>query len=281
MPVEQVPADQDLQPERLERLLRNLQLHGVEGRAGRRDERHGIARREPPGFDDRGTAARPQPATSRPPLPRRLLPRSRGNAAGSWSGSDRTMVGRRCVGPPELICCLHGSTSLAWHRSGRAVGLPALPAAQEPNSKVKTPAKGDSVVVKGCLMGPTLQSTETVSTDDTGTLSTPLTYQLKGDKKLLKQLRDENDGKLVEVTGILKSVLPQDSAIHGKTMGKTKVTLGIGAPSAQRGAPAAEWRCRSSTCGRSGATAGAADRCDPGLPRRRTGASHVHVHNLP
>jgi hypothetical protein len=50
-------------------------------------------------------------------------------------------------------------------------------------------------------------------------------------------MRDEHDGKLLEVTGILKSPLPQDSSTRGKTMGKTKVTFGIGTPSAQKGAP--------------------------------------------
>jgi hypothetical protein len=113
----------------------------------------------------------------------------------------------------------------------------ALALAQEPTSHVKTPGKGDSVIVKGCLSGPTLQSLETVTTDDTGRVAGPLTYQLKGDGKLLKTMRAEHDGKVVNVTGILKSTLPHDSSIRGKTMGKTKVTFGIGTPSAQSGAP--------------------------------------------
>jgi hypothetical protein len=108
---------------------------------------------------------------------------------------------------------------------------------KEPTSNVKTPGKGDTVVVKGCLVGPTLESVETVTTDETGHASGPITYQLRGDKKVLKRMRDEHDGKVVEVTGILKSALPQDSSIRGKTMGKTKVTFGIGTPSAQKGAP--------------------------------------------
>jgi hypothetical protein len=101
-------------------------------------------------------------------------------------------------------------------------------------SNPKAPEKGDSVTVKGCLDGTALQSTETVTTDQTGSLSTPLTYQLKGDKKLLKQHRDEHDGQLVEVVGILKSTLPQDDAIRGKKVGRTKIVIGVGTPSAQR-----------------------------------------------
>ena len=59
--------------------------------------------------------------------------------------------------------------------------------------------------MKGCLDGPTLQSVETSITDETGNLATPFTYQLKGDKELLKRMREEHGGKVVEVKGILKS----------------------------------------------------------------------------
>ena len=50
-------------------------------------------------------------------------------------------------------------------------------------------------------------------------------------------MREEHDGKRVDVTGILKSTLPQDSATRGKTVGRTKITLGVGSTSTQRGAP--------------------------------------------
>ena len=93
------------------------------------------------------------------------------------------------------------------------------------------------MIVKGCLNGPTLESVETVTTDDTGKVSAPITYQLKGDKGLLKRMHEELDGKLVEVKGVLKSTLPIDNSTHGKTIGKTKVTFGIGTPSAQSGVP--------------------------------------------
>jgi len=111
-------------------------------------------------------------------------------------------------------------------------------AAQPPTAsttKERVPGKGDTVRVKGCLAGPTLQSSETSLTDETGQVASAFTYQLKGDKKLLKQLRDEHDGRVVIVVGILKSDLPQESVISGKTVGKTKVTLGVGTSSIQRG----------------------------------------------
>ena len=118
-----------------------------------------------------------------------------------------------------------------------ALACAGVATAQEPSPGGGGPKKGDEVIAKGCLVGPTLQSTETVTTDDLGRASAPYTYQLKGDKKLLKQLRDEHDGRLVEVTGVLKSALPQDTAVRGKKIGKTSVTFGISTPSAQAGAP--------------------------------------------
>ena len=119
---------------------------------------------------------------------------------------------------------------------GMIVCVQSFAFGQEPTSNVKTPGKGDAVVVRGCLRGPTLESVETVMTDDTGLMSGPLTYQLKGDKGLLKRMHDEHDGKVVGVSGILKSSLPHDNSKHSKTVGKTKVTFGIGTPPAQKAA---------------------------------------------
>ena len=104
----------------------------------------------------------------------------------------------------------------------------AMLLAQEPSSESKPPERGDTVVAKGCLDGRTLQSTQTVETGGTGLLSTPLTYRLTGDKKRLNRLRDEQDGHIVEITGILRSTLPVNST-RGK-IGNT--TIAIGAPAA-------------------------------------------------
>jgi hypothetical protein len=86
-------------------------------------------------------------------------------------------------------------------------------------------------------MGPTLESIETVVTDEIGRTAGPMTYQLRGNKHLLKRMRSEHDGKQVEVEGILKSALPQDDATRSRKVGKTKITFGVGTPTAQRGAP--------------------------------------------
>jgi len=117
------------------------------------------------------------------------------------------------------------------------VGLPLSGRAQETPARPKPPAKGDDVRVKGCLLGPTLESVETVTTEELGKAAGPVTYQLRGDKDLLKRMRAEADGEQVEVSGILKSTLPQDDSIRSKQVGKTRITLGVGTPTAQPGVP--------------------------------------------
>jgi len=106
-------------------------------------------------------------------------------------------------------------------------GAVGVAQSQEPRDKDKLPDKGDSVIVKGCLKGLVLQATETTTSDSTGILTEPLSYQLKGNKDLLKKMREKHDGHLVEVSGILKSSL-QGLQVRGKQMGKTRVYIGGG-----------------------------------------------------
>ena len=100
--------------------------------------------------------------------------------------------------------------------------------AQE-KSPNRTPQKGDSILVKGCLRGLALESTETALADSDAPTMTSLVYRLSGDKALLKKLRDEHEGSVVEVTGILKSTLPPADGLGGRTIGK-RVRIGIGSP---------------------------------------------------
>jgi hypothetical protein len=100
-----------------------------------------------------------------------------------------------------------------------------LAAQQSEPAKPKVPEKGDIILVKGCLMGPLLEATETSMPDETGLLAWRLKYQLKGDKNLVKQLREKFNGHLVEVTGVLKSKLPE-KATRGKQVGKTRIVFG-------------------------------------------------------
>ena len=116
-----------------------------------------------------------------------------------------------------------------------AIAVSLAPAFQE-KPGVKTPQKGDSVVVKGCLRGNSLESTETGVVDADAPMMTSHVYRLTGNKGTLKNLRAEHDGKVVEVTGILKSNLPSADEERGLTVGRTRVRVGVG--SGAPGSPA-------------------------------------------
>jgi hypothetical protein len=111
----------------------------------------------------------------------------------------------------------------------------AAPVPQE-KPAAKLPQKGDTIVVKGCLKGTALESTETGILNAESTLMTALVYRLTGDKEMLKKLRKEHDSEMVEVTGTLKSTLPPANEVYGKTFGKSRITIGVGSP--HMGSPA-------------------------------------------
>ena len=102
-------------------------------------------------------------------------------------------------------------------------------AAQE-RTPAKTPQKGDTIVVRGCLRGSSLESTETGLPEAEARMMTAHVYRLTGDKATLKQMRQEHDGHVVEATGILKSTLPPADEVVGKTVGKTRIRIGVGTP---------------------------------------------------
>ena len=106
---------------------------------------------------------------------------------------------------------------------------PAL-VAQQDSPADKPPKKGDRVVVVGCLSGPVLESNEIRSRDATETYPHTVGFRLTGDKKLIRQMRDEENGKVVEVTGVLKSELPDRDTRPGKQVGKTRIVIGVGTP---------------------------------------------------
>jgi hypothetical protein len=56
-------------------------------------------------------------------------------------------------------------------------------------------------------------------------------------------MRKDHDGRLVEVTGILKSSLPPAGEVRGTTVGNTRITIGVG--SSHVGGPAASEANRS------------------------------------
>ena len=108
---------------------------------------------------------------------------------------------------------------------------------QQEKPAVRLPQKGDTIIVKGCLKGSSLEATETGIVDVEGRMMTALVYRLTGDKNLLKQMRKEHDGMVIEATGVLKSTLPSPGEIHGATIGKTRISIGVG--SSHIGSPAA------------------------------------------
>ena len=97
-------------------------------------------------------------------------------------------------------------------------------ATQKEKDASRPPKKGDAIMVRGCLTGQALEASELGSTDITGAPSSGVTFRLTGDKTLLKQMRDEHDGKVVEVQGVLKSNLPAQSAT--RNVGKMRITIG-------------------------------------------------------
>src|SRR5688572_22002933 len=106
--------------------------------------------------------------------------------------------------------------------------------AQDP-AKTKTPKSGDTIVVKGCLRGGTLSATEmglVTKEDEEDRQPAGHTFHLKGNKDLLKGLREKFDGHVVEVTGVLKSQLIDTSA-RGTQVGNTRIV--VGAESSMRG----------------------------------------------
>jgi len=101
----------------------------------------------------------------------------------------------------------------------------------------KIPQKGDTIVVKGCLRGSSLESTETSLADSDGRMPTAHVFRLTGNKNTLKQMRKEFDGHVIDATGILKStLLPSDET--GRTFGNTRVRIGV--PNPGTGTPNSE-----------------------------------------
>lgn len=106
--------------------------------------------------------------------------------------------------------------------------LPAqAPPQQDPSQpREKPPQEGDAVIVKGCVKGSVLESHETRKADDTGMTSASIDYRMTGKKDVVKAVRSGHDGHLEEITGVLKSRLPDDNVMKGKQIGKTRIFIG-------------------------------------------------------
>lgn len=110
------------------------------------------------------------------------------------------------------------------------VALTAGVGAHQERPVEKPPKKGDTVIVRGCLSGPVLQSTDLKIVDRTTPIESAVVFRLTGAKDLLKQMRKDDDGKIVEVTGVLKSDLPRNDTRRGKKVGNTRIVVGVGRP---------------------------------------------------
>jgi hypothetical protein len=117
--------------------------------------------------------------------------------------------------------------------------VPSIAPLVAQSAKVKVPKKGDTVVIRGCLRGSSVESAQTMAIGAEGETksdeNTPtFTYRLQGDKALLKELKDSHDRRVVEVKGILRSEL-SGSGI-GRDVGRTRITIGVD-PRTARSAP--------------------------------------------
>jgi hypothetical protein len=120
-----------------------------------------------------------------------------------------------------------------------ALLLVAVPLSAQQTAPQKPPKKGDTVSVRGCLRGNAVEQAELLIEDAEGDTSRNdqvplLTYRLQGDKKVLKELKDEHDRMVVQVKGILRSEL-SGSGI-GTTVGRTRITMGSDPRNPTRGA---------------------------------------------
>ena len=108
-----------------------------------------------------------------------------------------------------------------------------LASPQDPKpAKPRTLKSGDTIVAEGCLRAGTLASTEIGLADEDDRQPVGYTFQLKGKKDLLKDLREKFDGHVVEIKGVLKSQL-LDTSERGTQVGNTRIV--VGAESSMRG----------------------------------------------
>jgi hypothetical protein len=110
--------------------------------------------------------------------------------------------------------------------------MSAITIAARSNQKTQLPKKGDTIVVKGCLRGSSVEGAQTMTVGETGEAveesgnEVPsLTYRLQGDKSLLRELKEKHDRQVVEVKGILRSELSRGAL--GANVGRTRISVGV------------------------------------------------------
>jgi hypothetical protein len=115
---------------------------------------------------------------------------------------------------------------------------PAKPQADRERPVAAPGKKGDRIAIYGCLRGSALEATDIGGSDDVSPMTQGVTFRLTGDKKLLRELKEKQEKKLVEVHGVLKSDLQQ--RYPEAKLGR--VRIGIGSPSTGSASAADEAR---------------------------------------
>jgi len=117
-----------------------------------------------------------------------------------------------------------------------AIACAAPLVAQTPPPKV--PKKGDTVIVRGCLRGNSVEQADLMLEESEGEIRRNehvpvLTYRLEGDKSVLKELKNKHDRMVVQVKGVLRSELSRSAM--GTDVGRTRITIGADPRNPTRG----------------------------------------------
>lgn len=102
---------------------------------------------------------------------------------------------------------------------------------QNPTGEVKPPKRGDTVAVRGCLSGAALDSSDVSGRDkdeNETRYSEFVTFRLTGDKKVLQEIRADHSGHVDVVHGELRSDLPKSGMLGGRSIGNSRIAIGVG-----------------------------------------------------
>jgi hypothetical protein len=101
------------------------------------------------------------------------------------------------------------------------------PVQEKSTGEIKAPQNGDLIVVKGCVANATIDSNEVTGADKETRYFEFITFRLTGDKKVLEEIRKQHVGHSDVLHGELRSNLPKPGQA-GKTVGNSRVTVGVG-----------------------------------------------------
>jgi hypothetical protein len=100
---------------------------------------------------------------------------------------------------------------------------------EKEKEKARPPRRGDIVVARGCLRGSALENADLGKRESPDRFAGLVTYRLTGDKKTMEEIRKEHDGHADVITGELKTDPPTSTETRGTRIGKSRITIGIGA----------------------------------------------------